>query len=137
MFGAFVNSMVRRETEWQKILETERRISAELIGKLSDEAAKLIRQLFDEGIKWRFFFAERYLVPNSKAVLLWLKQYGPVVPESFNTIWAPTVPSSEERKAILDALSFMEFIRLDNGALTITTLGSLYLKFIGWVKEAV
>lgn len=96
-----------------------------------EEMAKYIRKLQKENIKWRFLFADTYLVLNAKYILFWLHKSKSVNREEFDNIWQPKISDQEERKAILDALLNLEFIREEEGdTLSITELGSAYVNYL-------
>jgi len=93
-----------------------------------EEMVKYIRKLQKENIKWRFFYADTYLVLYAKYVLFWLYKSKPVNREKFDNIWQPKISDPEERGAILDALLDLEFIREEEGdTFFITELGSAYV----------
>jgi hypothetical protein len=96
-----------------------------------EEMAKYIRKLQKENIRWRFLFADTYLVLFAKYVLFWLHKSKSVNREEFDNIWQPKISDPEERGAILDALLDLEFIREDEGdTFSITELGSAYVNYL-------
>ncbi|MFH1002396.1 MAG: hypothetical protein V1759_04035 [bacterium] len=96
-----------------------------------EEMAKHIRKLQKENIKWRFLYADTYLVLYAKYVLFWIHKSKSVNREEFDNIWQPKISDPEEREAILDALLDLEFIR-EEGSDTffITELGSAYVNYL-------
>jgi hypothetical protein len=96
-----------------------------------EEMAKYFRKLQKENIKWRFLFADTYLVLYAKYVLFWLHKSKSVRREEFDNIWQPKISDPEEREAIQDALLDLEFIREEEGdAFSITELGSAYVNYL-------
>ncbi|GAI79912.1 unnamed protein product, partial [marine sediment metagenome] len=66
--------------------------------------AKHIRKLQKENIRWRFLYADTYLVLYAKYVLFWLHKSKSINREEFDNIWLHKISDTEEREAILDAL---------------------------------
>ncbi|MBE3036763.1 MAG: hypothetical protein IMZ70_06775 [Candidatus Atribacteria bacterium] len=96
-----------------------------------EEMAKHIRKLQEENIKWRFLYADTYLVLYAKYVLFWLHKSKSVSREEYDNIWQPKISDPEEREAILDALLDLEFIREKEGdTFSITELGSAYVNYL-------
>jgi len=95
-----------------------------------EEMAKHIRRLQEENIKWRFLYANTYLVLYAKYVLFWLHKSKSVNREEFDNIWQPKISDPEEREAILDALIDLEFIREEEDTLTVSELGSAYVNYL-------
>ena len=95
-----------------------------------EEMAKHIRKLHKENIKWRFLYANTYLVLYAKYVLFWLHKSKSVNREEFDNIWQPKISDPEEREAILDALIDLEFIREEEDTLTVSELGSAYVNYL-------
>ena len=98
-----------------------------------EEMAKYIRKLHKENIKWRFLYADTYLVLYAKYVLFWLHKSKSVNREEFDNIWHPKISDPEEREAILDALLDLEFIRgveEEEDTFSITELGSAYVNYL-------
>jgi len=93
-----------------------------------EEMVKHIRKLQKESIRWRFLYADTYLVLYAKYVLFWLHKSKSVNREEFDNIWQSKISNPEEREAILDALLDLEFIREEEGdTFSITELGSAYV----------
>jgi len=96
-----------------------------------EEMAKHIRKLQKENIRWRFLYADTYLVLYAKYVLFWLHKSKLVNREEFDNIWQSKISAPEEREAILDALLDLEFIREEEGdTFSITELGSAYVNYL-------
>jgi hypothetical protein len=96
-----------------------------------EEMAKHIRKLQEENIKWRFLFADTYLVLYAKYVLFWLHKSKSANREEFDHIWQPKISDTKEREAILDALLDLEFIREEErDTFSITELGSAYVNYL-------
>ena len=96
-----------------------------------EEMAKHIQKLQEENIKWRFLYANTYLVLYAKYVLFWLHKTKSVNREEYDNIWQPKISDPEEREAILDALLDLEFIREEEGdTFSITELGSAYVNYL-------
>jgi len=96
-----------------------------------EEMAKHIQKLQEENIRWRFLYADTYLVLYAKYVLFWLHKSKSVKREEFDNIWHPKISDPEEREAILDALLDLEFIRKEEGdTFSITELGSAYVNYL-------
>jgi len=96
-----------------------------------EEMAKYIRKLQKENIRWRFLYADTYLVLFAKYILFWLHKSKSVNREEFDNIWQPKISDPEEREAILDALLDLEFIREEEwDTFSITELGSAYVNYL-------
>jgi len=97
-----------------------------------EEMAKHIQKLQEENIKWRFLYADTYLVLYAKYVLFWLHKSKLVNREEFDNIWQSKISDPEEREAILDALLDLEFIRREEegDTFSITELGSAYVNYL-------
>ena len=98
-----------------------------------EEMAKHIRKLQKENIRWRFLYADTYLVLYAKYVLFWFHKSKSVNREEFDNIWQPKISDPEEREAILDALFDLEFIRREEegeDTFSITELGSAYVNYL-------
>jgi hypothetical protein len=100
-----------------------------------EEMAKYIRKLQKENIRWRFLYADTYLVLYAKYVLFWLRKSKSVNREEFDNVWQPKISDPEERGAIIDALLDLEFIREEGGdtfsiTVSITELGSAYVNYL-------
>jgi len=97
-----------------------------------EEMAKHIRKLQKENIRWRFLYADTYLVLYAKYVLFWLHKSKLVNREEFDNIWQSKISGPEEREAILDALLDLEFIRREEegDTFSITELGSAYVNYL-------
>jgi len=86
-----------------------------------------------ENIRWRFLYADTYLVLYAKYVLFWLHKSKSVNREEFDNIWQPKISDPEEREAILDALFDLEFIRREEeegDTFSISELGSAYVNYL-------
>ncbi len=96
-----------------------------------EEMVKYIRKLQKENIKWRFLYADTYLVLYAKYVLFWLHKSKSVNREEFDNIWRPEISDPEEREAIQDVLLDLEFIQEGEGdTFSITRLGSAYVNYL-------
>ena len=96
-----------------------------------EEMVKYIRKLQKESIRWRFLYADTYLVLYAKYILFWLHKSKSVNREEFDNIWQPKISDPEEREAIQDALLDLEFIREEEGdTFSITRLGSAYVNYL-------
>ena len=96
-----------------------------------EEMAEHIRKLYKENIRWRFLYADTYLVLYAKYVLFWLHKSKSVNREEFDNIWHPKISDPGERGAILDALLDLEFIREEEeDTFSITELGSTYVNYL-------
>jgi len=96
-----------------------------------EEMAKYIRKLQKESIRWRFLYADTYLVLYAKHVLFWFHKSKSVNREEFDNIWQPEISDPEEREAIQDALLNLEFIREEEeNTFSITELGSAYVNYL-------
>jgi hypothetical protein len=96
-----------------------------------EEMVKYIRKLQKENIRWRFLYADTYLVLYAKYILFWFHKSKSVNREEFDNIWQPKISEPEEREAIQDALLDLEFIREEEGDIfSITELGSAYVNYL-------
>ena len=96
-------------SNWESILKKESQDTDSKI--LTEEReAKYIRKLQEENIKWRFLYADSYLVLYAKYVLFWLYKSKLVNREEFDDIWKSKISDAEEREAILNALFDLESV---------------------------
>jgi len=97
-----------------------------------EEMAKHIQKLQEENIKWRFLYADTYLVLYAKYVLFWLHKSKSVNREEFDKIWQSKISDPDEREAILNALLNLGFIREEEeeDTFSITELGSAYVNYL-------
>ena len=96
-----------------------------------EEMDKHIRKLQEENIKWRFLYADTYLVLYAKYVLFWLHKSKSVSREEYDNIWQPKISDPDEREAILNALLNLGFIREEEeDTFFITELGSAYVNYL-------
>jgi len=103
-----------------------------------EEMVKYIRKLQKENIRWRFLYADTYLVLYAKYVLFWLHKSKLVNREEFDNIWQSKISDPEEREAILDALLDLEFIREEEGdTFSITELGSAYVNYLKEIDKQI
>ena len=123
-------------SNWESILKKESQDTDSKI--LTEEReAKYIRKLQEENIKWRFLYADSYLVLYAKYVLFWLYKSKSVNREEFDNIWKSKITDPEEREAILNALFDLEFIKEEGGILTITEFGSAYIDYLKEVDKQI
>jgi hypothetical protein len=123
-------------SNWESILKKESQDTDSKI--LTEEReAKYIRKLQEENIKWRFLYADSYLVLYAKYVLFWLYKSKSVNREEFDDIWKSKIPDSKEREAILNALFDLEFIKEEGGILTITEFGSAYIDYLKEIDKQI
>jgi membrane protein YdbS with pleckstrin-like domain len=103
-----------------------------------EEMAKHIRKLQRENIRWRFLYADTYLVLYAKYVLFWLYKSKSVKREEFDNVWQPKISDPEEREAIIDALLDLEFIQEEEGdTFSITELGSAYVNYLKEIDKQI
>ncbi|HER24490.1 MAG TPA: hypothetical protein ENO17_05545 [Candidatus Atribacteria bacterium] len=96
-----------------------------------EEMTKHIRKLHQENTKWRFLYADTYLVLYAKYVLFWFNKSKSVNREEYDNIWQSKISESKERQAILNALLDLEFIRREKGDdFSITDLGLAYINYL-------
>jgi len=122
--------------DWESILKKE---SQDTDSKIltEEKEAKYIRKLQEENIKWRFLYADSYLVLYAKYVLFWLYKSKSVNREEFDDIWKSKISDSKEREAILNALLDLEFIKEEGGILTITEFGSAYVDYLKEIDKQI
>ena len=125
-FGKLVSY---RHPEWDSILKREDQESNSTIRE-DPEVVKYIQKLQNESIKWHFLFADVYLVLYAKYVLFWLFKLKSSKQEEFDKVWQTEVFDEQERRAILDALLSLDFVRTENDNLFITDLGSTYVNYL-------
>jgi len=99
------------------------------------EIREYLQRLQEENIKWRFLFADIYLVFNAKYILFWFFKVKSVKQEEFNEVWQAKIPDEGERAAILNALLSLDFIRQEGDALSLTDLGSAYINYLKKLDE--
>lgn len=117
-----------RDPEWHNILKIENQETTSPV--LDEEIVKYIQKLQSENIKWRFLYANNYLVLYAKYVLFWLFKLKLITREDFDKVWQSKIPDCKERDAILNALLSLEFIRIEDDNLFIIELGSAYVNYL-------
>lgn len=123
-------------SKWESILKKESQDTDSKI--LTEEReAKYIRKLQEENIKWRFLYADSYLVLYAKYVLFWLYKSKSVNREEFEDIWKSKISDSQEREAILNALLDLEFVWEEEGTFTITEFGSTYVNYLKEIDKQI
>jgi hypothetical protein len=123
-------------SNWESILKKESQDTDSKI--LTEEReAKYIRKLQEENIKWRFLYADSYLVLYAKYVLFWLYKSKSVNREEFDDIWKSKISDAEEREAILNALLDLEFVWEEKDTLSITELGSAYVDYLKEIDKQI
>jgi hypothetical protein len=123
-------------SKWESILKKESQDTDSKI--LTEEReAKYIRKLQEENIKWRFLYADSYLVLYAKYVLFWLYKSKSVNREEFDDIWKSKISDSQEREAILNALLDLEFVWEKEDTLSITELGSAYVNYLKEIDKQI
>lgn len=123
-------------SKWESILKKESQNTDSKI--LTEEReAKYIRKLQEENIKWRFLYADSYLVLYAKYVLFWLYKSKSVNREEFDDIWKSKISDSQEREAILNALFDLEFVWEEEDTLSITELGSAYVDYLKEIDKQI
>ena len=96
-----------------------------------EEMAKYVRRLQEENIKWRFLYADTYLVLYAKYVLFWFYKSKSAKREEFDNIWQSKISDPEERETIVNALLNLGFIREEEeDTLTVSELGSAYVNYL-------
>ena len=118
-----------RDPEWDNILKRENQETASPVLE-DEEIVKYIQKLQNENIKWRFLYANTYLVLYAKYVLFWLFKLELIKREDFDKVWQLKIPDCKERDAILNALLGLEFIHVEDDNLFITELGSSYVNYL-------
>ena len=118
-----------RDPEWDNILKIENQETTSPVLE-DEETVKYIQKLQSENIKWRFLYANNYLVLYAKYVLFWLFKLKLIKREDFDKVWQSKIPDCKERDAILNALFSLEFIRIEDDNLFITELGSAYVNYL-------
>ncbi len=118
-----------RDPEWDNILKIENQETTSPVLE-DEEIVKYIQKLQNENIKWRFLYANDYLVLYAKYVLFWLFKLKLIKREDFDKVWQPKIPDCKERDVILNALLNLEFIRIEDDNLFITELGSAYVNYL-------
>ena len=117
------------DPDWDNILRRENQEIASSV--LEDkEIVKYIQKLQNERIKWRFLYANNYLVLYAKYILFWLFKLKLIKREDFDKVWQSKITDFKERDAILNALLSMEFISVEDENLFITDLGSAYVNYL-------
>lgn len=101
----------------------------EIFGPISDSNLSELVSYY-ENIKWRFLYANNYLVLYAKYVLFWFYKSKSVKREGFDKVWQSKIIDPKERDAILNALLSVEFIRVEDDNLFITELGSAYVNYL-------
>jgi hypothetical protein len=124
------------DSKWENVVKKENQgVDSEILSQ--EREAKYIRKLQEENIKWRFLYADSYLVLYAKYVLFWLYKSKSVNREEFDNIWKSKITDPEEREAILNALFDLEFIKEEKGILTITEFGSTYVDYLKEVDKQI
>lgn len=124
------------DSKWKNVVKKENQgVDSEILSQ--EREVKYIRKLQEENVKWRFLYADSYLVLYAKYVLFWLYKSKLVNREEFDNIWKSKISDAEEREAILNALFDLEFIKEEGGILTIIEFGSAYVDYLKEVDKQI
>lgn len=81
---------------------------------------------------WEYRYLNYYLVPATQRVLDWLASLSTRTSYSlFDTLWMPTIPSAEERRAIINALETHHLIQFQGELIEVTPKGREYIQWRG------
>ena len=86
---------------------------------------------------WEYRYLNYFLVLTTQGVLDWIAtNQQPTSVSLFDNFWAPLIPSTEERNAIIDALQSHHLIMLSDGLIRISPKGQEYIDWRGPLKRA-
>jgi len=103
---------------------------------LTPEQIDGIRQLFEaeraKAYLWEYRFLNYFLVPNTQRALDWLAALPNRTSVSlFDALWLPSIPSADERKAIIGALQAHHLILFTGPLIEVTPKGREYIQWRG------
>ena len=103
---------------------------------LTKEQAEELRQLFEaersNAHVWEYRYLNYFLVFNTQRVLDWLSSLTQRTSMSFfDTFWQPSIPSAQERQAIVSALQQHHLIELKGNLIGITPKAREYIQWRG------
>lgn len=84
---------------------------------------------------WEYRYLNYFLATNSQFVLNWIISHSPVTFNIYDTAWMHLIPSAEERKAIIEALSKHHLINCSGSYITVTPKGVEYAK--DWTERPI
>ncbi|MCK5768199.1 MAG: hypothetical protein KAH35_07500 [Candidatus Atribacteria bacterium] len=125
----FATLVTYRDPKWESILEKENKQDIYPV-KLIDEAIEYIRELQVKRVKWCFLFADIYLVIQAKYILFWFYKFKNVNLDNFNHVWEEKISDFTEQEILLKALLNLEFLKVNEGDISITELGSTYVNYL-------
>jgi len=125
----FTTLVTYRDPKWESILEKENKQDIYPV-KLIDEATEYIRELQVKRVKWCFLFADIYLVIQAKYILFWFYKFKNVNLDNFYHVWEEKISDFTEQEVLLKALLNLEFLKVNEGVVSITELGSTYVNYL-------
>ena len=125
----FATLVTYRDPKWENILEKESKQDVYPV-KLIDEATEYIRELQVKRVKWCFLFADIYLVIQAKYILFWFYKFKNVNLDNFHHVWEEKISDFTEQEVLLKALLNLEFLKMNEGDVSITELGSTYVNYL-------
>ncbi len=125
----FATLVTYRDPKWESILEKENKQDIYPV-KLIDEATEYIRELQVKRVKWCFLFADIYLVIQAKYILFWFYKFKNVNLDNFHHVWEEKISDFTKQETLLKALLNLEFLKVNEGDVSITELGSTYVNYL-------
>jgi len=118
-----------QDKEWEGVLKKEA-LDPLFIDLENSEINKYVKKIQKMNLYWRFLFADATLVFNAKYVLFWLFKVKLAKLEEFNKLWQSRIEDEQERRAIIEALTYLDFIKKEEDELIITELGAAYVNYL-------
>ena len=108
---------------------------------LAPEQVKVVGDAFSaeraRAALWEYRYLNYFLVPSTQRVLDWLASLPVRTTISlFDTFWLPVISSTEERRAIINALQAHCLIALNGEVIEVTPKGREYLQWRGPIPNA-
>jgi hypothetical protein len=107
---------------------------------LDQKQTEDVKQLLDaeraRSYLWEYRYLNYYLAYRTQQVLDWFASLPTKTSLSlFDTLWLPLIPSTEERRNIINALHAHDLIRIDNDLVDVTPKGHQYKNWRGLLPE--
>jgi hypothetical protein len=106
------------------------------LNQLNQEEINAVRDLFNaeraRAYVWEYRYLNYFLAPHTQQVLDWfasLSQRTSI--QLFDTVWMPSIPNEQERRAVLSALQNHHLIATHNDLIEVTPKGREYIQWRG------
>ncbi len=129
----FVQLMTHRDTQWKTSYDQVVATAQQTIEQVIEENKNLqefANRVFLDKLIWQFKYADRILVLKTKHILRFISYKGSFTQKSFRTDWGNIVPDNIEQEAMINILTELNFICMQEQGFVITEDGKLYVAYL-------